>query len=87
MSQRIQKPPKVDPEYLQNGSGGSLGGWTPFWHESGTLLGLHLAAQMTPRDAKVILNGAKWRQKDVKFLLKIDVKITIHFHTPFYTKT
>ena len=68
MSQKVQKPPKVDPKYIQNGvRGGSEAPWGAGPHFN--------------------LNGAKWRQKDVKFLLKIDVKITIHFHTPFYTKT
>ena len=44
-------------------------------------------AKMTPREAKVIPNGTKWRQKEVKILQEIFVKITIHFHTPFYTKS
>ena len=50
------------------------------------LLGLHFAAQMTPRNAKVILKGAKEREKDVKFLEKIDKKITIHSRTNLYAK-
>ena len=64
-----------------------LGGRTPFWHESGTLLGLHFAAQMTPRDAKVTLHGGKCRQKDTKFLQKSNVKIIVHFHTLFIRRT
>ena len=43
-------------------------------------------AKMSPREAKVIPNGTKRRQKEVKILQEIFVKITIHFHTPFYTK-
>ena len=61
---------------------GSRAPWQTRLH-FGRLLGLHFAVQITRRDAKVTLNLAKLRQKDVKFLLKIDVKITIHFHINF----
>ena len=50
------------------------------------LLGLHFAAKMSPRYAKMTVDGAKWRQKDVKCLQKIDAKISVHFNTIFYTK-
>ena len=74
---------------------GSRAPWETRLH-FGRLLGLHFAPQMTPRDAKETPNGAKWSQRDPKWsqmeskrcqiYVKIDVKISINFNIPFYTK-
>ena len=60
--------------------------WHPYVFDDLVLFGLHFAAKMTPRYAKMTVDGAKLRQKDVKCLQNIDAKISVHFNTFFFIR-